>query len=274
MESVLPFLTQASEIRDKYLTPILGIFQTAKGYMHDRRSERNLEQSNEPIALDDLAGRETTKPGRGIDQSCTSNGDEHRDRVQKLMQNRDLVLASTYPSQLPSRPKTSTPRNRWKIGFFGLLLIFIAAVTPLAVLAARQTKRPGTFGTDPARDQSLPTITQTVTQTETATRWNTSITTRVTASLITVTHVTLRTSTYTESNIAKSTGIGKDCNNNNVFLAKKYCIMVTECNQSKLDVEANDCREFCNVQPKCKKENEGSLSEQLHFCCGHCGCFD
>lgn len=180
----------------------------------------------------------------------------------------------SFPRELPNRPKPRKRINRWQFGFFGLLLLFIATVAPLVTLLVRRSLAADRTPSSPVRQQqAVSTLTETITQTDTATKWNTSMLTTTKLTMSILTEISIKTSTYTQSKVAKSTGIGKACDDATFFLAAKDCVMVTECTQPKLDTEANDCKDFCKVKSFCKKEDEDDMSQRQSECCSHCGCF-
>ena len=274
---IVPSLNQLLEIKDRYISPALGAAQTVKSFVDDRRTQKTMESRPEIVEFDDLSPRPMPNPTIPVDHEHTREGHAQRDRIQKLLdQNtcRELVPvpAPPFPDDLPKRPKPKKRVNRWKFGFLGLLLLFVATVAPLIALVVRKSTAADPSSTSPIRQQQA---VSTVTETVTATHWNTCISTTMQFSMKfqTVTEISIRTSTYTESKAAKTTGIGNDCDNLKVFLAKKNCVMVTECTQSTLDTSANDCKDFCSAQPLCEKEKEGDMSQRLFDCCSHCGCF-
>jgi hypothetical protein len=230
MDSLLPSFNQITEFKDRLAHPALGVLKPVKDYIDSRKSPRGMDRNTEIIELKDLSRREADFSKPSIDHQYSQSGEAQRQRVQRLLEVnscRALVQVNTsapspvFPSELPNRPKPKTTLNRWKLGFFGLLLVLLASAIPLALLLARRSGAP-----EPVRHQERFTVTErvTATETDTTTRWNTSISTtmRLTVSYETITSVSIRTSTYTESKTAKTTGIGSDCNNLEFFLAKKY----------------------------------------------------
>ena len=274
---IVPSLSQLLEIKDKYISPALRAAQTVKSFVDDRRTQKTMESRPEVIELDDLSSRQMRNPTRPVDHEHIEEGNAQRDRIQKLLDEnpcRELVpvRGPPFPDDLPKRPKPRNRVNRWKFGFLGLLLLFVGTVAPLTALLVRKSTAVDPSSTSPVRQQQA---VSTVTETITTTPWNISISTTMQFSMKfqTFTEISIRTSTYTESKVAKTTGIGNDCDNLKVFLAKKNCVMVTECTQSTLDTSANDCKDFCSGQPLCEKEKEGDMSQRLFDCCSHCGCF-
>lgn len=273
-----PVFSQVVEANNRYLSPALGVIATATGYFQTFRGERSTDQENarNDVPLNDLPGRDRPST-ENRPEKFSERGDADRQRVQELMNSGELVHyvpPFKPPPELLARPSPRSKLNRWKLAFFGMLLTFIAAVTPLSVLVARQAPQ----STDSSLGRQHERLTETVTETAAA-RTNlpnniTLTTTQMRATFVTITQVSIRTATLAETKAPKSTGMGSTCDNTKVFLAEKYCVMVTECTQSKLDTEANDCKDFCRAQPKCIKEEQGSLSQQTNDCCGHCGCFD
>jgi hypothetical protein len=273
MESIEPALSQAAEANNRYLSPALGIIQTARGYFQTLRPERNTAE-NTAVPLHNLSSRAMSATEFEPDK-VSERGNADRERVQQLMTSRELVRyvpPSNFPPNLPRRPAPKKGFNRWKLAFFGMLFAFIAAVTPLSVLVARSAfhHAESSLGRQPERLRE--TVTQTMTSIANPVTV-TSIATQMRPTYVTITEVSIRTATLAETNAPKSTGLGSTCDDKNVFLANKFCIMVTECNQAKFDNEANDCKDFCRVQNKCRKSEQGSLSQSLYDCCGHCGCW-
>jgi hypothetical protein len=150
-----------------------------------------------------------------------------------------------------------------------MILIFIVAVAPLSFLAARRgAATTNTPATTPIRQEVVSTVTETITQIATQSNDSTTITTQMLTSLQTITKTSIRT---LSSQPKSTSSTGDSCDNKKVFLAPKFCVIVTEYTQAKLDAQANDCKEFCDLQADCKK-GQSELTGHLKDCCGHCGC--
>ena len=193
-------LSRLAAVNDKVLKPGLSVAQTAKGYVNTMRKDKTQNQTH-TIVIDTLSRRETSASDRSdpIDHEYTDTGKEQRQRVQQLMNTRSLN--PPFPNDLPDRPqKKKQPMNRWKVGFSGLCLLFVAAVIPLSILAARVSSP----DCDPNQrgQQSQATVTATTTRTSLLTL----TTTRRTTSVSTYTDVVVRTTIITD--VPKSTGLG------------------------------------------------------------------
>ncbi len=195
----IPGLGHLTAVNDKVLKPGLSVAQTAKGYVNTMRKDKTQNQTH-TIVIGSLSRKETSNSDRSdpIDHVYTDSGKAQRQRVQELMNPRSLNLP--FPNDLPKRPQKKPPVNRWKVGFFGLCLLFAAAVTPLSILAARRFSA----DCDPNQPgcQSQATVTATATQISVLSVTTTS---RVT-SVSTYTDVVVRTTIITD--VPKSTGLG------------------------------------------------------------------
>lgn len=194
----VPGLNHLAAVNDKLLKPGLSVVQTAKGYVDTMRKEKPEPVNQTHTIIIDRLPRRDTSPYESIDHEFTDGGSAQRQRVQELLDTRSLN--PPFPNKLPKRPQKKQPFNRWKLGFFGMLLIFAAAVVPLAILATRSSNA----GCDPDQpgQQSQATVTETTTQVSLVTL----TTVRVTTRLSTSTEVTVRTTLITD--VAEATGIG------------------------------------------------------------------
>lgn len=195
----IPGLSYLVVVNDKVLKPGLSVAQTAKGYVNTMRKDKTLNQTH-TIVIDTLSRRETSKSDHSdpIDHEYTDSGKAQRQRVHELMNTRSLN--PPFPDDLPRRPQTKQPVNRWKIGFFGICLLFAAAVIPLSILAVKASS-PDCDPNEPGR-QSQATVTATTTQVSLLTL----TTTRMTTSVSTYTDVVVRTTIITD--VPRSTGLG------------------------------------------------------------------
>jgi hypothetical protein len=208
----VPGLDHLVTVNNKVLKPGLGVAQTARGYVNTIKKDKKQEQvQTHRIIIDTIPRQHPANLNRGdpIDFEYTDDGQAQRQRVKELMETRPRVY--TLPAQprdadmqlVPSRPqkKSKRPINRWKIGFFGMLLAAAAAIIPLAVVGARS-------GADcdpahPDQSQSADTSTQVSVKTFTETKTITSVST--------TTDIRMRTETVTDC--AEATGIGNALSN-------------------------------------------------------------
>jgi hypothetical protein len=208
----VPGLDHLVTVNNKVLKPGLSVAQTARGYVKTMKKDKNEDQvQTHRIIIDTIPRQHPTNLNRGdpIDFEYTDGGQAQRQRVQELMETRPRVY--TLPAQprsadmqlIPQRPqkKSKKPVNRWKIGFFGILLASAAAIIPLAVVGAHS----GT-DCDPAQhDHSQGTETSTQVSVMTFTE------TKVITSTSTTTDIRMRTETVTDC--AEATGIGNALSN-------------------------------------------------------------
>ena len=280
MDSFAPGFAQIWENKDKLISPALGLLEKLRGIVGSRTAKARMERDPDMIELRKMPNvHKVSALETPIDRSYTNDADTQRERIRELLnQNtcRDLILINgpSFPSEPPNRPKARKRTNLWQFGFFGLLLLFIATVAPLTTLLVRRSLTANPTPSSPVRQQqAVSTVTETTTHTDTTTRWNNSVLTTTRLTMSTLTEISIQTSTYTQSKVAKSTGIGKACDDAAFFLAAKNCVMVTECTQPKLDTAANDCKDLCKVKSFCKKEDEDDMSQRQFDCCSHCDCF-
>ncbi len=282
MDSASPGFIQLLVLRNLFVSPALSILETVQGFFGSQGSKPDMERKALTVELGDISNNHESCPVRNpMDQAYTNHGSVQRDRIHELLNQNTCraiipINGSLSPNELPNRPKPRTGFNRWQLGFFGMLILFISSGAPLtALLLRRETTADSAPSSSAQQHLAVSTVTETVTATETTTQNITSVSTAnsTTLSVETLTESSIRTSTYTESKVATTSGIGNNCDNVKSFLAKKNCVVVTECSQKVLDTEVNDCKDFCNVQPMCKKDNEGDMSQRLFDCCSHCGCF-
>ena len=194
----IPLLQQLSAVNDKILKPGLSVAQTAKGYVETMKKDKHQNQTH-TIVIDTLSRRETNKSDRSdpIDHEYTDGGRAERERVQQLMNPRSVP---PFPNHLPKRPQKKQSINRWKVGFFGMLLIFAAAVIPLSILAAKASS-PDCDPNQPGQ-QSQATVTATTTQISLLSFTTTKRVTETSTS----TDVVVKTTLITD--VPKSTGLG------------------------------------------------------------------
>ena len=197
--TTIPGLSHLAVVNDKVLKPGLSVAQTAKGYVKTMKKDKTPNQTH-TIVIDTISRRETSKSDQSdpIDHEYTDSGKAQRQRVHELMSTRSLN--PPFPDDLPGRPRKKQPLNRWKIGFFGICLLFAAAVIPLSILAVKGSSL-DCDPNEPGR-QSQATVTATTTQVSLLTL----TTTRMKTSVSTYTDVRVRTTIITD--VAKSTGLG------------------------------------------------------------------
>jgi hypothetical protein len=200
----VPGLSHLKVVNDNVLKPGLSVVQTAKGYVDAMKKDKKPENHNttHTIVIDTLSKKDRKSTHyEPFDNEFTDNASAERQRVNELLNNR--ALNPPFPKHLPTRPPKKTPVNRWKVGFFGLLLIFAAAVIPLSVIATKPCS-PDCDPNQPGQQSAI-----TVTATSVSTQYSVITQNSVRVSTITkgTTSVSVVTSLITDAP-AKETGIG------------------------------------------------------------------
>jgi hypothetical protein len=196
-------LSRLKVVNDDVLKPGLSIVQTAKGYVDAMKKDKKPENHNtmHTIVIHTLSKKDRKSTHyEPFDIEFTDKASAERQRVNDLLNNR--ALNPPFPKHLPTRPPKQDPVNRWKVGFFGLLLIFAAAVISLSVIATK----PCIPDCDPNQPGQQSTIT--VTATSVSTDYSVIKQTSVRVSTVTTTSLSIATSLITDAQ-AKETGLGK-----------------------------------------------------------------
>jgi hypothetical protein len=204
------------------------------------------------------------------------NSTEHIARVQEMIDR--PARPPPFPNKLPGRPPNKlASRWAWLSLALGVLAFLLAAgIIVLTVFFVKEKAATGTLQISRAElVSSLSSLTATTVMT-TLTSHHT-LTATATSTKYDTTKVTIVS--INTNIVAPSLTPPCDVTKAPLFLGTNYCTMVNKCNATTADIEKNDCKGFCSLNPTCKQQWDDksdhtlNMKPQLIGCCGFCKCF-
>jgi hypothetical protein len=181
-------------------------------------------------------------------------------------------FADDLPDRIDKRVRVA---RSWIMGASILMILLFATATVLSVLLAlcKRPYSPSSILPLPEKDAQTVTetsyMTRTLLQTTTTSLVDTFTWTQDNFITITVTSFPQATPSSAPATVARST-----CDNEPLFIANDFCVMVNSCNSTAADIAPNDCLNFCKpgLGLQICQQNHATQTERESSCCGHCGC--